>query len=661
VKRLILTSMLLILTIACYTQAAQERYTLLMLDFEDKSGIENPLLAMFNDAIDFGLSRQTGPVQVRLMPKSLRDAFLARASSAQPDLPLVDQGLQAAELADADGLIMGSYTRQGDQWSLEAQVYHRREGSKTLQDIQIQGDSVYYLLDNFPAQLLQQFSAGYVALTTNSWKAYEEYRKGHEAFAQYNFFVALEHYEKALKLDPTLALAYAEQSYIYFMTGQTDQATKSIEAAKQWLPKASPMEQLAIRVLDYAWDAEKNTYTIQGVIDIAPGGVWNEVLIHRTIADIYTSEGKQAEANQHHQQWFEARQQRIHANPGNASLLHWTAERCKSIELYVDEAIDMELKAIDLGMNEPLLGPRHNLSVFYGRRGDMEQALEWAKRSIQEVPDPRLDNDFNVESGYGRRWYNLENWLREGRISQERLIRWCEDVLGISELHLPYRLHTQYLIAETYEFMNDTAKADAILDSLGVPRETDWMVIGAFDAPVENPFPDTAPFELLTDLTATHMGILDKEIQWQPWEDDRPMDGILRLSNVFHNKYYGVSVSRWGNSITFGIPSVAYSCIYVEIPTAMEVQVRSGAGMLRVWLNDNPAPVVEEDSVWVAVPDIEVNTISLKAGLNRFLVATVFGVNPFDFTFRITDNDGNAIPGLKYISAKEVHDSAFEN
>jgi hypothetical protein len=64
--------------------------------------------------------------------------------------------------------------------------------------------------------------------------------------------------------------------------------------------------------------------------------------------------------------------------------------------------------------------------------------------------------------------------------------------------------------------------------------------------------------------------------------------------------------------------------------------------------------VIEEDSVRVAIPDVEINSVPLKAGLNRFLVATAFGTCAFDFTFRITDHDGNAIPGLKYVSAKEV-------
>jgi tetratricopeptide (TPR) repeat protein len=656
-KQLILIVMLLIISISCYAQESQESYTLLLLDFEDRTGIQNPLLAMFNDTMAFVLSRQTGPVQVRMVPTSDRNALLARAATMKPDATLPEQGLLAAEWIDADALVAGSYAKQGEQWSLESQVYHRREGSKTRQEIQIQGDNFYKLLDDFPAQLLQQFAASYAALTTDSWKAYEEYRQGHKAFDSYNFFLALEHYEKALKLDPTLALAYAEQSYVYFMRGQAEQATKAIETAKQWLPKASPMEQLAIRILDYAWDTEKHSElvgynAVPEAGNMAPGGVWDEILIHRLTADIYKEEGKQAEADQHHQQWFEAIQRRIRAHPEDASLLHSTAKRCLNIKRYVDEAIDMELKAVELNLWEGSSGgPREALSSLYAHKGDMEQALEWAKRSIQRVPGA----DGYPTYSYRERWYDLATWLRKEKIPPERLLRWCQDVLRIPELYPPHRLHAQYLIAEIYEFMNDTAKADAILASLGAPRESDWIVIGAFDAPMEDPFPDTPPFELLTDLTATYMGIMDKEIQWEQWEDDQPMDGILRISIVFHKKYWPtVPATDPYVSLDIKSPSVAYSCIYVEVPMGMEVQARTGAGRIRIWLNDNPSPVIEGNSARVAVPDSQVDDVSLKAGLNRFLVATAFGTAAFDLTFRITDHDGNAIPGLRYISAKEV-------
>ncbi len=684
-KRMVLIGILLLLSISSYAQGAQENYTLLLLDFEDKTGIENPLLAMFNDAIDFGLSRQTGLVQVRLVTKPLRDALLMRAAAEQPDKSLLEQGLQAAELVNADGLITGSYTKQGDQWSLEAQVYHRREGSRKRQEIQIQGDSVYYLLDNFPARLLQQFTdAGYVSLTTNSWKAYEEFRKGHQEFENYNFFGALEYYDKALALDPTLALAYAEKCYVYSMTGQFQQATAAIAEAKKWMPKASPMEQLAIRSLDYFWDSEQialrelsdiwNLYDAKHIlsfslswptpITLAPGGVWDEPLLYQISAFASMQEGKRAEAVQHHEQWFRVAQIKTQAYPADALLLHQAAIYCVGIEQYLDEAIAMELKAIELNTEAKWREERYVLSRLYELKGDTEQSLEWLKKLIQRWPDPRSFTEqqmleaalegslFGVPGQYILPWIHLAVSMREGKISPERLLRWCEDMLSIPDLHQPFRIHTKFLLAEVHQAMNDDTKMEAMLAEIGAPRESDWMVLGPIETSMIQLFPVTPPFaELFTDLTATHVGFQGQQIKWEIWEDERPLDGLINVWEVFNRKYYG----KWVG-FNFPTPAIVYHCIYVRVPAATDVQIHTGSSLMRVWLNENLAPVVQVNAVRPPILDKELDNVSLAAGLNRLLVATVSS-NSYCFFFRITDSEGNPVPGLEFVSAKEVPES----
>lgn len=670
-KQLIFIGMLLIISVSCYAQEAQKNYTLLLLDFEDRSGVENPLLAFFNETIAFILSRQAGPVQVRMVPTLDRNALLAHAAKTQPDATPLEQGLLAAEWFDADALITGSYTKQGEQWSLESQVYHRREDRKTRQDIQIQGDNFYKLLDEFPAQLLQQFKASYVALTTNSWKAYEEYRRGREAFESYNFLGALQYYDRALELDPTLALVYAEQSYVYFMTGQSDLATKAVEAAQKLLPKASHMEQLAIRALAHAWDAEKGGYreggwdpaygvnlllfpigqldrevVADGIVDLAPGGIWDEPLIHQILISACMQEGKRAEAEQHSRRWFEAIQRRIESHPEDVSLLHKTATYCVGIGQYVDRAIDMELKAIELDPKETWAGKRYVLSRLYGVQGNMEKSLEWARQAVQHLPDERLEQRGNP--CYDQTWRYLSTLLQERKIPPDKLLRWCEDVLRVPGLPEPYRVRTQYLMAEAYSVMRDAARVDNILVSIGAPHEIDWIVIGPFDTPAEEQFPETPPFALCTNLDKPHAGILDREVQWEPWEDGDPLDGVLWIGPVFNGKYYG------GSDHHIPTGDIVYSCIYVEAPTMLEVQVRAGSSMMRVWLGDDPVPVIEVNTLRPAILDTGLSNVSLAAGLNRFLVATLSGTYSFSFCFRITDHDGNAIPGLKYISAKAV-------
>jgi len=226
---------------------------------------------------------------------------------------------------------------------------------------------------------------------------------------------------------------------------------------------------------------------------------------------------------------------------------------------------------------------------------------------------------------------------------------WCEDVLRIPGLHQPYRIRTQYLMAEIYNVMNDNAKMEAMLASIGAPRESDWMVIGPFDASEENLFPGTPPFELCTNLTKTRMGVLNRKVQWEPWEDEQPLDGLLYMNWIFSEKYYAQTADTH-----FPIPAIVYSCIYVDVPQAVNAQVRTGGSLMKIYLNDNPSPVIEVNAVRPAILDNELSSVSLKAGFNRFLVVTVSGTFAFNFHFRITDGDGNAITGLKYVSVKEA-------
>jgi len=218
-------------------------------------------------------------------------------------------------------------------------------------------------------------------------------------------------------------------------------------------------------------------------------------------------------------------------------------------------------------------------------------------------------------------------------------------------------------MVEIYHAMNNDLKRDAMLASIGAPRESDWMVIGPFDTSEsiitssEDLFPETPPFALCTNLTASHMGILDREMRWESWQDDRPLDGLLDMGTVFNKKYYGTSDER--SDQAFPIPAIVYSCIYVAVPTAVEVQVRTGVLFMKAWLDDNPSPVIEVIAAQSSILDGELTSVSLAAGLNRFLVATVSGIDSFSFYFRITDYDGNPIPGLRYVSMREALKPGF--
>jgi hypothetical protein len=118
--------MLLMISVSCYAQVAQENYTLLILEFEDRSGIENPLLAAFNGTLAFVLSRQTGPVQVHIVPDANRNALMARAAATQQDATLSEQGLKRIIDTYLQGVeIWRSFRMKSSVWQLSRMTYRR--------------------------------------------------------------------------------------------------------------------------------------------------------------------------------------------------------------------------------------------------------------------------------------------------------------------------------------------------------------------------------------------------------------------------------------------------------------------------------------------------------------------------------------------------------
>jgi hypothetical protein len=175
------------------------------------------------------------------------------------------------------------------------------------------------------------------------------------------------------------------------------------------------------------------------------------------------------------------------------------------------------------------------------------------------------------------------------------------------------------------------------------------MVMGPLEASESDLFPEIPPFAaLFTNLAKTHVGAMGKQMQWEPWEDQQPLDGLVNIWWVSNVKYYDAIPYAHHQP-----PAIIYSCIYVKVPAVAEAQVRVGFGPMKIWLNENPSPVVEVSGIVAPAPDRAVRDISLTAGLNRFLVGIVSG-NTYGFYFRITDRDGNPIPGLEFVSAKEA-------
>jgi tetratricopeptide (TPR) repeat protein len=649
-KHLMFIIMLLIISISCYAQESPKNYTLLLLPFEDRTGIENPLLAAFNDTIDFVLSRQTGPVQVRLIPKSDRDAFLARAAAMYSDKTLLDQGLLAAEWADADGLITGSYTKKGTQWSLQAQVYHLREGRKARQEIQIQGDSLYKLLDDFPAHLLKQFQASYIALTTNSWKAYEEFRKGHEELQNYNFFGALEYYDKALKLDPTLALAYAEQSYAYFIMGQGEQTTEAINRAQQYVSQTSPVEQMAIQAFKFCWDAKARSFRYEGAVDfLTSGGGYDEEWLRWVMANGYQESGRLKEAAKEYERWFTLAEEKLRWKRDDLSYLYTLAAKCAGAHIHMDKAIEYAERLLQL--NPPPVELIDLLVYLYGQQGQIEKAFQLAPTEVKGwAEEDRIKTIMSL--GVQGCSDALSQIILEHDVPLKQVRHWLQPLMTSNNPTSRGRGH--YLLAWAYARGGDLENAKSLYAQIGAPWEQDWWVVGPFDGD-EHDLNDVLPPEKDIHLNQTYEGAVEP-VRWKRaedgylngtveftkslnWPEEQVISGRLGgriYPKVFPGRGFQQSYSnhRW----------IAYALIYIELDNARNANLDLGVGgdaEGKLWLNDTEQSVNKP--------------IQLRAGLNKILVKALQRENHgFSFTLRVTDSEGNPIPGLRFRPANEV-------
>jgi len=661
IKLLSLISMLLIFAISSYAQEPQERYTLLLLDFEDRTGLENPLLETFNDTICFLLSRQTGPVQVRPIPSSLRDALLLRAAKMHPDVTWLEQQLHAAELANADALVSGSYTKQEKQWSLQAEVYHRREGRKARQPIQIQGYSLYDLLDGFPAQLLKQFTdVKYVALTTDSWKAYEEFRKGHDELQNYNFLGALQYYEKALELDPTLALAYSEQSYAYSLMGQGEKATEAINRAQQYVSQASPIEQVAIQALVFCWDAEAHNYQCGGAAEfLATGGSYDEEWLQWMTANAYQESGRLEEAAREYERWFALAEEKLQWKGDDPHYLYTLVAKCAGADIHLDKAIAYSERLIQL---DPPPARLDDLLIYlYGQQGQVEKAFQLAPIAAYTIMEDELvEETIRLHSSLGVEgcWDALAQIVLEHHVPLEQMRKWLQPVM-ISDKPA-VRAESHYLLAWAYVREGDLDTAKSLYEQVGSPWEQDWWVVGPFNYDVYDLGNLPPPERDTIHLDQTYEGAVGP-VGWKKADDgylnsyvestrvlDFPEEQIV-CGEIGSRIYPRVFPGRGFMKPYSGHSWAVYALIYVESSKAQNATL---------WLNtltEVPWKLRLNTTVFLDGHLRDSKNIQLQKGLNEVFVRLAQDENRgLNFGLRITDSEGNPVPGLRFRSASEV-------
>ena len=83
------------------------------------------------------------------------------------------------------------------------------------------------------------------------------------------------------------------------------------------------------------------------------------------------------------------------------------------------------------------------------------------------------------------------------------------------------------------------------------------------------------------------------------------------------------------------------------------VQIRVGTNdAAKIWLNDEL--VWKFNSGRDASFDDDIIKVSLKSGLNKILIKVCNRISLWGYYFRITDEEGNGLPDIEFVSADEI-------
>ena len=156
--------------------------------------------------------------------------------------------------AGARFLLTGSVVGSPDDVQLVAELSDTRSGV-TLASARARGADIFRLIDEVSAELSSDLlgrqlgpgeSAPVTQLTTRSLDAFREYDRGRIARFRFHLQDARSHFERAVELDSTFALAHFQLAGLLFQQGDVGSAIEHLQAADRHLGIASERDRLYV-------------------------------------------------------------------------------------------------------------------------------------------------------------------------------------------------------------------------------------------------------------------------------------------------------------------------------------------------------------------------------------------------------------------------------
>ncbi|MFH1940615.1 MAG: tetratricopeptide repeat protein [bacterium] len=438
-------------------------------------------------------------------------------------------------------------------------------------------------------------------------------------------------YKKSLEVNDNFIASLIGLGNIYLDTGQY---RKALNIFKQHLAKAADRgakttaySQLALTHWKLG-ETEKAVANYEKLLDLST----NSYIATERMNEIYLKSGDSTRA-------FESLKKNYivirNSITGDPTLITSLAILSLEHEFNTDETIDV-LQQVFKASDNRLLRTQANffLTLLYmktNRLDDLERLSEvFTDEFLTIFKENRNMGYINIWKYYSTLNEFYHRHFDQGTRNYRQLIDLCAE----HNLNMPEMVFRIFL-TDLYLHAGKNDEARQLLQTVGMPKEEEWMVIGPFDN--KDGFRKQYPPEKKIDLEKM-VRDRSQSVVWQHAKDEIN-DGYVNLRQI-HKQ------SNW---------SVAYGLIYIHSPNERNVQFRLGTDeSVKLWLNN--ALVWRFNRYRGAIFDDDIFQATLKPGLNKILIKVCNRLGEWGFYFRVTDEQGNGINDIQFIPADKRDD-----
>lgn len=356
-------------------------------------------------------------------------------------------GFELCRMDGVDTIVLGSFTKAGDMFATDVKVLDV-ETKRLLKTASSKGEGVASILKTQIDELSRDISRGVglsdrkveaarlriADVTTMSMDAYNYFLRGRENFEEWHFDDARLFLEKAVKLDPTFAVAYLYLAQASHHLRDARAMQEAFEKAMAYSERATKKERLYIEA-QYAGamgtNPEERFRILKRLVKKYP----KEKRAHVALAECYR--GKKL-----FHQAIEEFSKALNLDPNYGLAINelaytyaYMGEFDTAIQylkryalvcpgdanpfdsmgdIYLtmgerDEAIAKYKEALEL---QPDLGSAFSISYIYGLKEDYAEAMRWIDQFIATAPSPGRKAEGYLWKGFYHYWTgNLEQSL----------------------------------------------------------------------------------------------------------------------------------------------------------------------------------------------------------------------------------------------------------